>query len=92
MTPTASFERPAYSRYRWVVCGLLFFATTCNYLDRQVISYLKEFFCRPVALGGFGWSDTDYGHLTGFFTLFYAGAILIEITCHLLPTPAYFTG
>jgi len=35
---------PATSNYRWVICGLLFFATTFNYMDRQVISYLKEFF------------------------------------------------
>ncbi|MGO8766255.1 MAG: MFS transporter [Limisphaerales bacterium] len=33
---------------RWVICGLLFFATTCNYLDRQVISLLKSYvFCAP---------------------------------------------
>ena len=37
-SPTA----PASSNYRWVICGLLFFATTINYMDRQVISYLKE--------------------------------------------------
>jgi nitrate/nitrite transporter NarK len=42
-TPSA----PAKSNYRWVICGLLFFATTFNYLDRQVISYLKPFFCAP---------------------------------------------
>jgi len=63
---------PAFSRYRWVICGLLFFSTTVNYLDRQVISYLKEYFCTPVAAGGFGWSNTDFGHLTAFFTGFYA--------------------
>jgi nitrate/nitrite transporter NarK len=38
---------PVSSRYRWVICGLLFFATTFNYMDRQVISYLKDYFCRP---------------------------------------------
>jgi nitrate/nitrite transporter NarK len=38
---------PASSRFRWVICALLFFATTFNYLDRQVISYLKPFFCAP---------------------------------------------
>ena len=42
---------PASTNYRWVICALLFFATTFNYLDRQVISYLKEFFCTPVAQG-----------------------------------------
>src|SRR4051812_22976476 len=36
------------TRYRWVICALLFFSTTFNYLDRQVISYLKEYFCAPL--------------------------------------------
>ena len=54
-------QAPAgFRHYRWVICGLLFFSTTFNYLDRQVISYLKEFFCRPAAQGGFGWSNTDF--------------------------------
>jgi nitrate/nitrite transporter NarK len=39
--------KPVSSNYRWVICGLLFFATTFNYMDRQVISYLKDYFCRP---------------------------------------------
>jgi nitrate/nitrite transporter NarK len=39
--------RPASSNFRWVICALLFFSTTFNYLDRQVISYLKPFFCAP---------------------------------------------
>ncbi|MGD0206509.1 MAG: MFS transporter [Verrucomicrobiota bacterium] len=63
---------PVSSNYRWVICALLFFATTFNYLDRQVISYLKEFFCTPVAQGGFGWSNTDYANLTAVFTGVYA--------------------
>ena len=54
----------------------MFFSTTCNYLDRQVISYLKEFFCRPQAEGGFGWNNTDFGNLTSFFTAFYAGVTI----------------
>jgi MFS transporter, ACS family, hexuronate transporter len=69
---------PASSNFRWVICGLLFFSTTVNYMDRQVISYLKDYiFCVPVAQGGFGWSTTDFGHLTAFFTGFYAGMTLI---------------
>ena len=52
--------RPTSSNYRWVICGLLFFSTTVNYMDRQVISYLKdEVFCTPVAQGGFGWTNSD---------------------------------
>jgi MFS transporter, ACS family, hexuronate transporter len=68
--PTSSGS--AFSRYRWVICSLLFFSTTINYLDRQVISYLKEFFCTPIAAGGFGWTNTDFAHLTSAFTAFYA--------------------
>ena len=63
--------------YRWVICGLLFFATTFNYLDRQVISYLKDYFCTPVDKGGFGWSNTDFANLTSFFTAFYAGVTVV---------------
>jgi len=64
-------------RYRWVICALLFFATTINYLDRQVISYLKEFFCTPVDLGGFGWSNSDYANVTTAFTGCYAGMTIL---------------
>jgi MFS transporter, ACS family, hexuronate transporter len=60
-------------RYRWVIATLLLFSTSINYMDRQVISYLKEFFSTPVAKGGFGWSDIDFGNLTTAFTIFYAG-------------------
>jgi len=59
-------------KYRWVIVTLLLFSTTINYMDRQVISYLKDFFSTPVAKGGFGWSNSDYSNVTGLFTLFYA--------------------
>jgi ACS family hexuronate transporter-like MFS transporter len=68
---------PASTNYRWVICGLLFFATTFNYLDRQVISYLKEFFCTPADQGGFGWSNTDFANLTSAFTACYAGMTVL---------------
>ncbi len=68
---------PRASNYRWVICALLFFATTFNYMDRQVISFLKDFFCTPVAKGGFGWTDSDYSYLTSAFTAFYAGMTII---------------
>jgi MFS transporter, ACS family, aldohexuronate transporter len=62
----------AFRNYRWVICGLLFFSTTFNYMDRQVISYLKDYiFCVPVADGGFGWSNKDFSYLTTAFTMFY---------------------
>ncbi|HUB27644.1 MAG TPA: MFS transporter, partial [Tepidisphaeraceae bacterium] len=63
---------PAFSRYRWVICALLFFSTTVNYLDRQVISFLKVYFCSPTSTGGFGWTNTDFANLTSAFTGVYA--------------------
>ena len=73
---TQTSSAPA-GKYRWIICGLLFFATTINYLDRQVISYLKEFFCTPQAQGGFGWTNTDFANLTAAFTAFYAGMTVV---------------
>ena len=45
-------------------------------MDRQVISFLKEFFCTPVAAGGFGWTNTDFANLTSAFTGVYAVATI----------------
>ena len=64
-------------KYRWTIVTLLLFSTTINYMDRQVISYLKEFFCSPVDKGGFGWTNTDFSYVTSFFTAFYAGVTII---------------
>ena len=69
---TDSLRPSGMTRYRWIICGLLFFSTTFNYLDRQVISYLKEFFCTPTTAGGFGWTNSDYANVTAVFTAFYA--------------------
>ena len=77
MPQSPSPARPERSSYRWIVCGLLLFSTTFNYLDRQVISYLKEYYCTPVAQGGFGWSNGDYSNLTSSFTFFYAGMTMV---------------
>ncbi len=56
------------TNWRWVICSLLFFATTINYLDRQVLSLTWKDFIAPE----FHWTDADYGTITGFFSLFYA--------------------
>jgi MFS transporter, ACS family, hexuronate transporter len=77
MTSSPSPARPESSSFRWIICALLFFSTTFNYLDRQVISYLKEYYCLPVAQGGFGWSNSDFANLTSFFTAFYAGMTVL---------------
>ena len=54
-------------KYRWTICGLLFFATTVNYLDRQVLSLLA-----PSLSEEFGWSNTDYANITAVFQFIYA--------------------
>ena len=77
VSPNAEKSVHPMTKYRWVICGLLFFATTINYLDRQVISYLKEFFCTPTEQGGFGWINADYANLTACFTAFYAGMTVL---------------
>lgn len=58
--------------YRWVICAMLFFATTVNYLDRQVLSLTWEDFIRPE----FHWTNNVYGTITGIFSLVYAIAML----------------
>ncbi len=60
------------TNYRWVICGLLFFATTINYLDRQVLSLTWKDFIAPE----FHWTNTDYGNITALFSIFYAISLL----------------
>ena len=59
------------TNYRWVICSMLFFATTVNYLDRQVLSLLQ-----PILEEEFHWTDNDYGSITAVFSLFYAVSML----------------
>ena len=59
--------RQAAPRIRWYVCGLLFFATTINYVDRQVLGLLK-----PVLEKELGWREADYGWIVFAFQLAYA--------------------
>ena len=61
------------TRYRWVVCSMLFLATAINYMDRQVLSLTWKDFISPE----FGWNDTDYGLITGCFSIVYAIAMLV---------------
>ena len=46
-------------------------------MDRQVISYLKEYFCTATEQGGFGWTNSDYANVTTVFTGFYAGMTIL---------------
>lgn len=59
-------------KYRWTVVALLFFATSINYLDRQVIGLLK-----PTLETQFHWSETDYGYLQIAFQAAYAVGLLL---------------
>ncbi|HEY2722834.1 MAG TPA: MFS transporter, partial [Chitinophagaceae bacterium] len=61
-------------KYRWTICALLFFATTVNYLDRQVLSLLEPYLADPRV---FNWSNTDYANITAAFQFVYAFSLLI---------------
>ena len=58
-------------KYRWTICSLVFFATTVNYLDRQVLSLLKDNLEVQ-----FNWSDTDYANIVAAFQFAYAISML----------------
>jgi len=58
--------------YRWAICTLLFFATTINYLDRQVLGLLK-----PVLEREYNWTESDYGHIVMAFSATYAIGLVV---------------
>lgn len=60
------------TNYRWVICAMLFIATTVNYLDRQVLSLTWDEFIKPE----FHWDEKDYGNITAVFAIVYAFAQL----------------
>jgi MFS transporter, ACS family, hexuronate transporter len=59
-------------RYRWLVCGLLFFATTVNYVDRQILSLLK-----PMLDDELRWSNAEFGQVNAAFQAAYAVGLLL---------------
>ncbi len=72
MSPPASVATAApgggpVTRYRWVICALLFAATTVNYVDRNSLSVLKTILERQL-----DWSEADYGWIQFAFTAAYA--------------------
>jgi len=60
------------TNYRWIICAMLFFATTVNYLDRQVLSLTWKDFIAPE----FHWTNIHNGYITSFFMGFYALCML----------------
>ena len=77
MAKTIAGEAPSSAskfsggRVRWGICALLFFATTINYIDRQVIGILK-----PTLTEQFGWSELDYSWIVFAFQTAYAIGLL----------------
>jgi ACS family hexuronate transporter-like MFS transporter len=58
--------------FRWVICALLLFGTTKNYMDRQVLGILKD-----TLQHDFGWNEIDYGNLVSAFQIAYAVGMLL---------------
>jgi ACS family hexuronate transporter-like MFS transporter len=61
----------AVGRYRWLVCALLFFATTINYVDRQILSL-----CKPILDVELGWTNEQFGRVNAAFQAAYAVGLL----------------
>ncbi len=64
-------QKPVIGNFRWTICALLFFATTVNYLDRQVLSLLK-----PTLEKEFDWTNSDYANIASVFQFVYAFCML----------------
>jgi MFS transporter, ACS family, hexuronate transporter len=58
--------------FRWVICALLLFGVTKNYMDRQVLGVLKG----PLQQN-FGWDDVEFGHLVSTFQVAYAAGMVL---------------
>lgn len=65
-------EKTKIGNYRWVICALLFFATTINYVDRQILGYLK-----PTLELEFNWTESDYANIVTVFAGCYALGYII---------------
>ena len=71
-TTMSKLQTTKMTNWRWVMCAMLFFATTVNYMDRQVLSLTWKDFISPE----FHWNDEIYGNITAVFSLLYAVANL----------------
>ncbi len=68
----ANSVKAKIGNYRWVICMMLFFGVTINYMDRQVLSLTWKDFIAPE----FHWTNNDYGNITALFSIFYAVSML----------------
>ena len=60
------------TNYRWIVCGLLLFATTINYIDRQILALIK-----PILDDQLHWTNEQFGYVNGAFQGAYAVGLLL---------------
>ncbi|HEX2341144.1 MAG TPA: MFS transporter [Vicinamibacterales bacterium] len=72
MSSSVAAAAPAIGRYRWVICALLFFGTTINYVDRQVLGILARDLQREI-----GWTELQYGNIVAAFSAAYAIGLLL---------------
>ena len=69
---SAATNIPRAGYFRWVICALLLFGTTKNYMDRQVLGVLKTTLQHDL-----GWNEIDYGNLVFAFQTAYAVGLLV---------------
>ncbi len=67
----SGFRSPRLGHVRWTICAMLFFATSINYMDRQVIAILK-----PTLHHAIGLTEVNYGYIVFAFQLAYAIGVL----------------
>src|SRR5215831_3294059 len=70
--PAAATSAERVGNYRWTICAMLFFATTINYMDRQVIGILK-----PTLQEELHWDEIDYSNIVFAFQVAYALGYLL---------------
>ncbi|HTA86098.1 MAG TPA: MFS transporter [Silvibacterium sp.] len=68
----SSFIGARMGRVRWTICAMLFFATSINYMDRQVIALLK-----PTLEHSIGLTEIAYGYIVDAFQVAYAIGLLV---------------
>ncbi|HMB96825.1 MAG TPA: MFS transporter, partial [Tepidisphaeraceae bacterium] len=71
VTLSAPAPPRSVGRYRWLICALLFYATTVNYMDRSILAVLS-----PMLKTQIGWTDTQYGNINATFSAAYAIGLL----------------
>jgi len=76
-SPTGIQTSAKVGNFRWFICGLLFYATTVNYMDRVVMGILKTTIAHDLH-----WTDTDYGKITAAFQIGYA--VMLPVAGRLL--------